>query len=149
MCQSSAALASGGASRTSSGGSRRSASAKAALASALRPSLNSALAAWSQKPPPASAVAPIDAPQYHAIAGALHELDAGLPVAPGLVLGGTDTKWYGRVSDAAYRFVPFTFDTTDLTRPHGTNERISIENVRQGIRFYGALIRRAAGDVRP
>jgi carboxypeptidase PM20D1 len=93
----------------------------------------------------ASPVAPADGPQWDAIAAALNELDPSLPIAPGLVLGGTDSKWYGQISDAAYRFTPFLFDQTDLTRPHGTDERMSVENVRQGIRFYGALIRHAAG----
>lgn len=93
----------------------------------------------------ASAVAPVAGAQYAALRAALGELDPGLPVAPGLVLGGTDSKWYGRVSDAAYRFVPFLFEPSDLTRAHGTDERLSLENIRQGVRFYGALIRHAAG----
>ncbi len=93
----------------------------------------------------ASPVAPTDGAQFEVIRAALRELDPGLPVAPGLVLGGTDTKWYGQISDAAYRFVPFHFDPEDLTRVHGSDERISLENVRQGIRFYGALIRQVAG----
>ena len=93
----------------------------------------------------ASVVAPTDGPQFAAILAALHEVDPGLPVAPGLVLGGTDTKWYGQISDAGYRFVPFHFDPSDLARPHGTNERITVENIGWGVRFYGALIRHAAG----
>ncbi len=93
----------------------------------------------------ASAVAKTDGPQFAAIVAALHEVDPGLPVAPGLVLGGTDTKWYGQISEAGYRFVPFYFDQSDLRRPHGTDERISVENIGWGIRFYGALIRHAAG----
>ena len=91
------------------------------------------------------AVAPTDGPQFAAILAALHEVDPGLPVAPGLVLGGTDTKWYGQISEAGYRFVPFYFDRSDLARPHGTDERISLENIGWGIRFYGALVRHAAG----
>jgi carboxypeptidase PM20D1 len=97
----------------------------------------------------ASAVAPASGPQFDAIAGALRELDPALPVAPALVLGGTDSRWYGQISDAAYRFAPFLFEPSDLTRPHGTDERISLENVRQGIRFYGALLRHAAGPAAP
>jgi len=33
-----------------------------------------------------------------------------------------------------------------LKRPHGTDERISVENLAFGVRFYGALIRSAAGE---
>jgi carboxypeptidase PM20D1 len=93
-----------------------------------------------------SAVAPTGGAQFAALQAALEEVDPGLPVAPGLVLGGTDTKWYGRIADAAYRFVPFRLEPSDLKRPHGTDERISVENLAFGVRFYGALIRHAAGE---
>ncbi len=92
----------------------------------------------------ASAIAPSRGPQFRAIEAALEQIDPGLPVAPGLLVAGTDTKWYGRISGAAYRFVPFRFEPSDLRRAHGSNERISLENLRYGIRFYAALIRQAA-----
>ena len=91
-----------------------------------------------------SPVSPTAGAQFDALVDALHELDAGLPVAPALVLGGTDTKWYGEIADAAYRFVPFHLDASDLRRPHGTNERLSVQNLAWGVRFYGALIRHAS-----
>jgi len=94
----------------------------------------------------ASDVAPTDGAQFDAVKAALAEVDPTLPVAPALVLGGTDTKWYGQISDAAYRFVPFHFDTSDLRRAHGTDERLSLDNLGWGVRFYGALIRHAAGE---
>jgi carboxypeptidase PM20D1 len=93
----------------------------------------------------ASAVSPVDGVQFALLRTALHEVDPGLPVAPALVVGGTDTKWYGQIADAAYRFVPFHFDASDLRRPHGTNERLSVDDLGWGVRFYGALIRHAAG----
>jgi len=94
----------------------------------------------------ASRVSPADGPQFAALRAALHEVDPGLPIAPALVLGGTDTKWYGEISDAGYRFVPFHLDSSDLRRPHGTDERLSVQNLGWGVRFYGALIRHAAGE---
>jgi carboxypeptidase PM20D1 len=94
----------------------------------------------------ASAVSPTDGAQFEALRSALHEVDPGLPIAPALVLGGTDTKWYGQLADAAYRFVPFHLDASDLRRAHGTNERVSVQNLGWGVRFYGALIRHAAGE---
>ncbi len=95
----------------------------------------------------ASAVSPTGGAPFDAIRSALHEVDPGLPIAPALVLGGTDTKWYGQISDAGYRFVPFHLDASDLRRPHGTDERLSVQNLGWGVRFYGALIRHAAGEV--
>jgi len=94
----------------------------------------------------ASPVSATDGAQFAALRAALHELDPGLPIAPALVVAGTDTKWYGEISDAAYRFVPFHLDSSDLRRPHGTDERLSVQNLAWGTRFYGALIRHAAGE---
>jgi carboxypeptidase PM20D1 len=94
----------------------------------------------------ASPVSPTDGAQFAALRAALHEVDPGLPIAPALVLGGTDTKWYGEISDAAYRFAPFHLDAGDLRRAHGTDERLSLQNLAWGVRFYGAMIRRAAGE---
>ncbi len=94
----------------------------------------------------ASQVAPTDGPQFEAMRAALQEVDPGLPIAPALVLGGTDTKWYGEIADASYRFVPFHLDASDLRRAHGTDERIAVQNLGWGVRFYGALLRHAAGD---
>jgi carboxypeptidase PM20D1 len=94
----------------------------------------------------ASPVSPADGAQFEALRAALHEVDPGLPIAPALVLGGTDTKWYGQIADASYRFVPFHLDSSDLRRPHGTNERLSVQNLGWGVRFYGALIREAAQE---
>lgn len=66
-------------------------------------------------------------------------------VAPGLVLGGTDSRHYAEVADDAFRFLPVRFLQSDLERVHGRDERISVENVRLAVDFYAALLRRAAG----
>lgn len=61
-------------------------------------------------------------------------------VAPALVVGATDSKHYGRLTENVYRFLPHRFNNDDITRLHGLNERISIENYVQGVRFYCQLI---------
>ena len=66
-------------------------------------------------------------------------------VAPALVLGGTDTVHYGKISDNGFRFLPVRFDQRDLERVHGRDERISVDNVRAAADFYEHLLRRAAG----
>lgn len=66
-------------------------------------------------------------------------------VAPGLVLGGTDTKHYVRLAEQSFRFTPMRLGPGDLPRIHGTNERISVANLEEAIRFYGVLLRRLDG----
>lgn len=77
---------------------------------------------------------------------ALGEAEAkGAPVAPYLVLGGTDSRNFGAVSEDVYRFAPLRFSMKDTAMVHGTNERISIDNLDRMIRFYTRLIATSAG----
>ena len=61
-------------------------------------------------------------------------------VAPSLVIGGTDSKHYAPIADNNYRFLPSRLRSEDLDRIHGDNERISIDNYDEIIRFYIQLL---------
>lgn len=90
----------------------------------------------------ASAVSSSEAPVYALVAAAIRDVEPDAVIAPGLVLGGTDTKHYGRVAEQAYRFAPLRLGAGDLERIHGVDERIGVENHGEMIRFYEALLRR-------
>lgn len=62
-------------------------------------------------------------------------------IMPNLVVGATDARWFTGLSANVYRFSPSAITPTDLPRIHGTNERISIENFRQAVKFYYQLLR--------
>jgi carboxypeptidase PM20D1 len=62
-------------------------------------------------------------------------------VTPYLVIGATDARHYTQVCSSVYRFAPVRLNTEDLKRPHGTNERISVEDFKNVVRFYVELIR--------
>jgi carboxypeptidase PM20D1 len=62
-------------------------------------------------------------------------------VAPYLVIGGTDSRFFKKLSNSIYRFMPVRFTDEDLKRFHGTNERISKEDFKNVVRFYVELIR--------
>ena len=70
------------------------------------------------------------------------EVFPGVIVAPYIVLGGTDSKHYKDIADLIFRFLPNKLVKSDLDRMHGTNERISIENLRKGVIFYIRLLQR-------
>ena len=65
-------------------------------------------------------------------------------MAPSLVLGGTDSRHYTVVSEAVYRFRPFTYGREDLTRIHGTDERMATDVFAEGVRFHVRLIQNAS-----
>lgn len=90
----------------------------------------------------ASPVSDSSGPAYALVEATIHDVVPGAVVVPGLVLGGTDTKHYGRIADQAYRFAPMRFGPEDLPRIHGVNERIALESLDEMVRFYEALLRR-------
>ena len=95
----------------------------------------------SRPPADATAVANISNPGFALISQAIRSIEPGALISPGLVMAGTDSKHYTRVSDATFYFCPARVNAEDLKRLHATNERISIANYGEIISFYVTLIR--------
>jgi carboxypeptidase PM20D1 len=88
-----------------------------------------------------SRVSPIESPQYALINRTIREVFSDAAVAPGIVIGATDSRHYKDVSEHVYRFSPVRAGPGDLPRFHGTNERIGIDNYLEAVRFYVQLAR--------
>jgi carboxypeptidase PM20D1 len=80
---------------------------------------------------------------FAAIVRSIREVTPAV-VAPGLVLGGTDSRHFTPLARGTYRFVPVHLAPEDLARLHGTNERVSVKGYEDAIRFYVRLIRNSA-----
>jgi carboxypeptidase PM20D1 len=88
----------------------------------------------------ASAISPTDTPSYRLLARTIREVFPGTLVAPGLMLGATDSRHMAGLSENIYRFSPVLARPEDLGRFHGTNERLSVDNFAAMIAFYYRLI---------
>ena len=88
----------------------------------------------------ASKVAPTDSKQYALINRTIREVFPGTLVAPGLMIGATDSIHFGDISDHIFKFSPVRAKPEDLPRFHGTNERITAANMAELIRFYHRLL---------
>lgn len=93
----------------------------------------------------ASPVASRTSDAYAVLSATLQDLVPGIPVAPALVMGGTDSKHYSRIAGDSYRFTPVKIGRDDASRVHGIDERVAIEQYERMPRFYRLLIERAAG----
>ena len=72
----------------------------------------------------------------------IHQVIPGdILVTPYLVFGGTDAKHYTGRSPNVFRFLPIQMGEDDLGRFHGTNERVSVDNLALSIRYFYQLIR--------
>lgn len=91
-----------------------------------------------------SPVSPSDGPPFALLQRTIGELFPGAVVAPALVVGGTDARHYHVAADAVYRFAPFRFGAADIRLPHGIDERIAVDNLAGGVRFYARLIENAS-----
>jgi carboxypeptidase PM20D1 len=67
--------------------------------------------------------------------------DPHLVVVPFLVVGATDSRYFVDMSDNTYHFLLNRLGPDDLSRIHGTNERISVENYLKMVKFYYQLLR--------
>lgn len=96
-----------------------------------------------------SPVSPTQSASYQALNRTIREVFPGTLVAPGLMIGATDSRHFTGLSDHVYRFSPVRARPEDLPRFHGTNERISTANLAELIRFYHQLLRNTAGAANP
>ena len=65
-------------------------------------------------------------------------------VAPGLMLAASDARHFDPIAEHSYRFMPIRFRSEDLARVHGTDERISVEQLADMVRFYHRLLTQTA-----
>lgn len=88
-----------------------------------------------------SFVSASDNKEFNLLRISLKQVFGNLIVSPYLVVGATDARHYREISDNIYRFSPMILESEDLNRIHGIDERISVENYKNSIRFYYQLIR--------
>ncbi|MDE0885305.1 MAG: M20 family peptidase [Myxococcota bacterium] len=84
-----------------------------------------------------------DSEAWRALSRTVHEVFPGSVIAPYLLLGGTDSRYFRDLCDCVYRFLPIELESDGLRRAHGSNERIPVAGIADGVRFYRRLIENA------
>jgi len=87
-----------------------------------------------------SPVSPTDSDGYTQIARTIRALDSEVLVAPYLVQGGTDARYFNKLSPNVYRFVMVRIQADTIQRVHGINEHIPVDDYLDAIRFYYHMI---------
>jgi carboxypeptidase PM20D1 len=93
-------------------------------------------------PPPLSSTVSAG---FAAVAETIDEVFPGVAVAPWILLGATDSRFFRPIADDVYRFAPFTVTPDDMSRVHGTAERVRISDAAGAVAFYRGLMVRAGG----
>jgi carboxypeptidase PM20D1 len=76
-----------------------------------------------------------------AVSASVGPLDDPLVVVPVITPGTTDSRWFSEAGLEAYRFHPLLLDAGERARIHGIDERVSLDNLARGTRFYQLLFR--------
>jgi len=98
---------------------------------------------WVQPPYDPSPVSSVTSEGYRIIAAAA--ADGGrLPVAPGLVNATTDSRYFAGVAQDVYRFQPLVASLREIEMIHGTDEHLTLDNLRRMMEFYSQVIATAA-----
>ena len=90
-------------------------------------------------------LSPPDTELYKALADTLTRRAPGVVVAPSILVAFTDSWVFRRMGLQAYGWSPFVLDEGEWRRVHGNDERISLENIRAGVRAYTELLLQMAG----
>jgi carboxypeptidase PM20D1 len=91
-----------------------------------------------------SPVSPTASASYRLIQSTVRSLFPDTLVAPGLMVGATDSRHFSAISNHIYRFSPVRARPEDLPRFHGTDERIATANLAELVRFYHQLLTNAS-----
>ena len=92
-----------------------------------------------------SSVSPTDSESFDRLRRTIRQVYPDAIPAPYLIFGGADARHFRRLSSNVYGFAPVRLEGDDFKRIHGTNERIDIDHLLDGVRFYAQLMRNFAG----
>jgi acetylornithine deacetylase/succinyl-diaminopimelate desuccinylase-like protein len=85
---------------------------------------------------------PVETPFFAALAQTLSDLDPSCLVTPYLTPGATDSRYFRQAGMKAYGFMPMRLNTSELSRIHGLDERISTANLRWGMQVVYETLRK-------
>ncbi|MCL2515250.1 MAG: M20/M25/M40 family metallo-hydrolase [Microbacteriaceae bacterium] len=89
-------------------------------------------------PSPASRT---DSPQWHALAQAVTDAYPGVVVAPYVMLAASDARhFHHHTPDATYRLSPLRMSRAERAALHGIDERVTVDALVRGERFYRHLL---------
>lgn len=93
----------------------------------------------------ASPMSSIESIAFDQLHRTIREVFPDVVVAPFVLVGSTDSVHYSDFGADIYRFIPARFTERDTQRFHGIDERISLQNYTDIVRFYHQLVLNYAG----
>lgn len=98
--------------------------------------------AWDRPPNEPSPVSSTTSEAWKTLAS-LAAAESRAPVAPGLMIAASDSRFMSPIADDIYRFQPIKLSMDGTKMIHGTNEHMTLANLEAMVRFYQRLIETA------
>ncbi|HEY3815191.1 MAG TPA: M20 family peptidase [Caulobacteraceae bacterium] len=95
---------------------------------------------WDSPPREPSKVSSTRSDGWKFVAAAAQAGEPGVPLAPSLVVAGTDSGRMGKVGIDVYRFQPLEASLADTKMIHGNNEHMTLANLKRMVNYYAVLI---------
>ena len=86
-------------------------------------------------------ISPSKGPAYDSLKLVIRQVFDNPPVAPFVMLGGTDCQHFVPVCDDIYRFTSLVMDESFRGLEHGIDERIPVDGMAKMVTFYAQLMR--------
>ncbi len=93
---------------------------------------------FSSEPSPVSDINNIG---FQNIIRTIKTINKDYAIAPYLVLGATDSRYFSKISNNIFRFIPIYLNEEDMQKMHGNDERISLESIKTAFLFYSIFIK--------
>jgi acetylornithine deacetylase/succinyl-diaminopimelate desuccinylase-like protein len=77
---------------------------------------------------------------FRVISDLAKKRDPGVPIVPSLLYAFTDCHFFRDIGIPCYGFVPFKLSSKELAGIHGNDERVSVENVKDGSRMMYDIV---------
>lgn len=78
---------------------------------------------------------------FQTIIKTVKTIDSNIAIAPYLVLGATDSRYFKAITENIYRFLPIYLVEEDMHRMHGNDERITLDSIKTALKFYTIMIK--------
>ena len=89
-----------------------------------------------EQPWEASPVSSTDSPAFDLLRNCIQSSFGDVAVAPFVVMGATDARYYSDLSENVYRFAPVRMEASQLDSVHNINEYITVEQFTETVQFF-------------
>jgi carboxypeptidase PM20D1 len=87
-----------------------------------------------------SKVSNTDSESYRMLKKSLKQTMPDIAISPYIMVGATDSRLYSEISENVFLIFPFRMSTEQLRSLHGTNEKVSLSSLSEGVEFLIRLL---------